>query len=73
MVFAEQNLPAAKPLNQVGRVDKLPAKAYLGKILLYQNKHALALPLFNQVIASRPDITTLDFRDNFDVTKKKWA
>ena len=70
MEYAEKNLPVTKPLNQVGRVDKIAAKAYLGKIYLYQNKYALALPLFNEVIASRPDLTTLDFRDNFDVTKR---
>ena len=70
MEYAEKNLPVTKPLNQVGRVDKIAAKAYLGKIYLYQNKYALALPLFNEVIASRPDLTTLDFRNNFDVTKR---
>lgn len=68
MLFAEQNLPLTYPLGQVGRANKIAAKAYLGKIYLYQNKHALALPLFNEVIASRPDLTTLDFRANFDVT-----
>ncbi len=70
MVYAEQNLPLTKPLGEVGRADKIAAKAYLGKIYLYQNKHSQALPLFNDVIASRPDLTTLDFRDNFDVTKR---
>jgi hypothetical protein len=66
--FAEQHLPVEKPLGQVGRVDKIAAKAYLAKVYLYQNKHSQALPLFNDVIGSRPDLTTLDFRDNFDVT-----
>jgi hypothetical protein len=70
MLFAEQNLPVTKPLNQVGRADKIAAEAYLGKIYLYEKKYDLALPLFNDVIASRPDLTTLDFRDNFDVTKR---
>jgi hypothetical protein len=70
MLYAYQNLPTTKPLNQVGRADKNAAAAYLGKIYLYQQKHAEALPLFTSVIASRPDLATLDFRDNFDVTKK---
>ena len=70
MVYAEQNLPVTKPLNQVGRVDKIAAKAYLGKIYLYQNNYAPALVLFKDVIASRPDLTTLDFRNNFDVSKR---
>lgn len=70
MEYAEKNLPVTKPLNQVGRVDKIAAEAYLGKIYLYQKKYADALPLFNDVIASRPDLTILDFRDNFDVTKR---
>jgi len=68
--FAEANLPLSKPLGQVGRVDKIAAKAYLGKIYLYEKRYSDALPLFNAVIASRPDLTTLDFRDNFDVTKR---
>jgi tetratricopeptide (TPR) repeat protein len=65
--FAEAYLPVDKPLNQAGRVNKKAAKAYLGKIYLYQNKYAEALDLFNEVINSSPDLETLDFRDNFDV------
>src|SRR5690606_10821681 len=38
-VFAEANLPLGKPLGQVGRVDKMAAKAYLGKMYLYQKKY----------------------------------
>ncbi len=70
MLYAEQHLPDSKPLNQVGRPDKIAAKAYLGKIYLYEKKYAAALPLFKDVIASRPDLVTLDFRDNFDPTKE---
>lgn len=70
MLFARTNLPVDKPLGQVGRADKIAADAYLGKIYLYEAKYDLALPLFNEVISSRPDLTALDFRDNFDVTKK---
>ena len=70
MAYAYQNLPTTKPLSQVGRADKIAAAAYLGKIYMYENKLAEALPLFTSVIASRPDLATLDFRDNFDVAKK---
>lgn len=70
MLFAEQNLPLSKPLGDVGRADKIAAEAYLGKIYLYEEKYQDALPLFRDVIASRPDLTTLDYRDNFDVTKR---
>ena len=70
MLYAQQNLPATKHLNQVGRADKHAANAYLGKIYLYQKKYAQALPLFQEVIAAKPDLVTLDFRDNFDVTRK---
>jgi tetratricopeptide (TPR) repeat protein len=70
MLYAQQNLPATKHQNQVGRADKQAANAYLGKIYLYQKKYAQALPLFQEVINSKPDLVTLDFRDNFDVTRK---
>jgi len=48
--FALANLPETQ--DQVGRVNKTAAKALLGKVYLYQNKHAQALTLFNEVIAS---------------------
>ncbi|UYQ91189.1 RagB/SusD family nutrient uptake outer membrane protein [Chitinophaga horti] len=68
--FAIANLTNAKPKNEVGRVDKLAAQAYLGKVYLYQKKYAEALPLFNTVIAAKPVITQVPFTDNFDVTKE---
>lgn len=70
MLFAQQNLPLTKYLNQVGRAEKMAAIAYLGKIYLYEKKYDKALLLFKDVIAAKPDLLTLDFRDNFDVTKK---
>jgi tetratricopeptide (TPR) repeat protein len=70
MLFAQQNLPLTKYLNQVGRAEKMAASAYLGKIYLYEKKYDKALLLFKDVIAAKPDLLTLDFRDNFDVTKK---
>jgi tetratricopeptide (TPR) repeat protein len=68
--YAVANLTATSPKGQVGRVNKIAAQAYLGKVLLYQKKYAEALPLFNDVIASRPNITTLSFTDNFDILKE---
>ncbi|WP_339788105.1 MAG: RagB/SusD family nutrient uptake outer membrane protein [Imperialibacter sp.] len=48
--FAMANLPETQ--GQVGRVNKTAAKALLGKVYIYQNKHAQALTLFNEVISS---------------------
>jgi len=70
LVFAEANLPADKPLSQAGRSDKIAAKAYLGKVYLYQKEYAKALPLFNDVIADKPALETLPFEDNFDIKKE---
>jgi starch-binding outer membrane protein, SusD/RagB family len=50
LTFAYQNLPETQA--QVGRANKWAAAAYLGKALLFQNKHAEALTYFNEVIAS---------------------
>lgn len=63
--FAVANLPTNKPKGDVGRVNKIAAQAYLGKVLLYQNKHAQALPLFETVMASLPDLTGIPFENNF--------
>jgi tetratricopeptide (TPR) repeat protein len=68
--FAAANLSAGKTMDQVGRADKIAAQAYLAKVLLYQKKYAEALPLFTEVIAARPNITTLDYKANFDITRE---
>jgi tetratricopeptide (TPR) repeat protein len=65
--FAVDNLTPTKPLGEVGRVDQIAAKAYLGKLYLYQGKNAEALALFKDVIASRPDLKDIPYLDNFDV------
>src|SRR5699024_7023366 len=65
--FAMDNLKPKSPLGDVGRVNQIAAKAYLGKLYLYQEKYNEALSLFEEVIADRPDLTTLSFLDNFDV------
>lgn len=50
MKFAYENLPETQ--TDVGRVNKWAAAAYLAKIYLFQNKHSLAKPLFDEVIAN---------------------
>jgi hypothetical protein len=67
LTFAVANLPVVNTTGQTVRVSKIAAQAYLGKVLLYQKKYAEALPLFNAVIASRPNIQTLNYKDNFDI------
>ena len=64
--FALENLPVDKINGEVGRMDKNIARAYLGKLYLYQNKYSLALPLFEEVIGGR-DLRTMPFQNNFDV------
>lgn len=68
--FAIDNLPPSWPDKEIGRSTKLAAQAYLGKVYLYQKKYPEALPLFLAVIAAKPDLETMPFTDNFDVTKE---
>ncbi|MFC4209599.1 RagB/SusD family nutrient uptake outer membrane protein [Pedobacter lithocola] len=70
LTFAVANLTTAKPRNQKGRVDKYAAQAYLGKVYLYQKKYTEAYDLLNAVILAKPDLTTLPYSDNFDITKE---
>jgi hypothetical protein len=65
--FAIDNLTPSKPLGEIGRVDQIAAKAYLGKLYLYQGKNAEALALFKDVIASRSDLKDIPYLNNFDV------
>src|SRR5699024_4167908 len=50
--FAVDHLRTTKINGEGGRVDKVAAQAYLGKVLLYQKKYPAALALFNEVIGS---------------------
>lgn len=65
--FAIQNLTDEKPMGDVGRVDRIAAKSYLGKVYLYQKKYAEALTLFNEVIAAKPNLEGLPFLNNFNI------
>jgi tetratricopeptide (TPR) repeat protein len=67
--FAADNLPVSKIKGEAGRMDKNIAKAYLGKLYLYQKKYDLAFPLFKEVITGK-DISNMPFQDNFDVEKE---
>ncbi|MHA7130005.1 RagB/SusD family nutrient uptake outer membrane protein [Algoriphagus namhaensis] len=48
--YAIDNLPPTQP--QVGRVNSWAAKAYMGKVMLYQGKFTQAKALFDDVIAN---------------------
>lgn len=64
--FAVDNLPVEKINGEAGRMDKNGARAYLGKLYLYQNRYDLALELFEEVIGGK-DLRTMPFQNNFDV------
>ncbi len=65
--FAVANLSVDPPLGDKGRVNQIAAKAYLGKVYLYEKKYPEALALFKDVIGSRPALETIPFLDNFNV------
>lgn len=64
--FAVDNLPVEKFNGEAGRMDKNIAKAYLGKLYLYQENYQLALPYFEEVIAGR-DLRSMPFQNNFRI------
>ncbi|WP_270090842.1 RagB/SusD family nutrient uptake outer membrane protein [Sphingobacterium sp. SYP-B4668] len=66
LIFAKDNLPIAKINGEKGRMDQNIAKAYLGKVYLYQKKYPEALVLLKEVIAGK-DIKVMPFQNNFDV------
>lgn len=67
--WAADNLPNEKFKGEAGRMNQKIAKAYLGKLYLYQGKHDQALPLFEEVIGG-VDIRNMPFEDNFDIDKE---
>lgn len=72
--FAFNNLPVTQ--NQVGRVNKWAAGAYLAKTYLYQKKYSEAKTIFDQVISEGQTSNGLKyglsvkFSDNFDAATK---
>jgi len=63
--FAIDNLPDTQ--GDVGRPTSMTAKAFLGKIKLYQSKWAEALTLLNEVINSGTYSLLPEFADNFRI------
>ena len=51
----------------IGRANAWVAKAFLGKVYLYQGKYAEALPLFNDVINNGPYSLNEEFVNNFNL------
>lgn len=61
--FAVDNLPATQ--SEIGRPTSWAAKAFLGKVHLFQNDFASAGTLFEDVIANGPYSLLPEFADNF--------
>lgn len=74
MKFAADNLTPLK--NEIGRVNKWAARAFLAKIYMYEHKYAEALPLLTDVInnGTTPKgekyALNVKFFDNFDASMK---
>lgn len=64
-MFAMDNLPSEQDF--VGKPTSWVARAFLAKTLLYQNKHAEALPLFKSVVESGPYSLLDEYNDNFSL------
>ncbi|MFT4024261.1 MAG: RagB/SusD family nutrient uptake outer membrane protein [Flavihumibacter sp.] len=71
--FAVSNLPEAKYKSEKGRVNKIIAQAYLGKVLLYQKKYTEALDQFKTVINAYPDLVSIPFQNNFQTETESGA
>lgn len=65
MQFAIDNLPETQA--QVGRANKWAAKAYMGKVLLYQAKWAGAATILQDVINNGPYDLNPEYVDNFKI------
>ncbi len=76
MKFAADNLPATQPA--IGRANSWAAKAFLGKIYLYERKFSTAKPFFDEVIASGvtaggKKYDLVPFQNNFNAETKNSA
>nr|MBC7613184.1 RagB/SusD family nutrient uptake outer membrane protein [Pseudopedobacter sp.] len=76
MKFAADNLPATQPA--IGRANSWAAKAFLGKIYLYERKFSAAKPLFDEVIANGvtaggKKYDLVPFQNNFNAETKNSA
>ena len=61
--FAIANLPPTQ--TQSGRANQWSAKAYLGKVYLYQRKYAEAATILQDVVNNGPYALLKEFTDNF--------
>ncbi|PCE62570.1 RagB/SusD family nutrient uptake outer membrane protein [Sediminicola luteus] len=61
--FAIDNLPASQ--DSPGRPTSWAAKAYMGKVALYQGKHDAAFGFFKDVIDNGPYALIAEYGDNF--------
>lgn len=66
--WAIDNLPVTQ--EQVARANKWAAKAYMGKVLLYQKKYAAAATALQDVINNGPYGLHEEFVDNFNLKGK---
>jgi hypothetical protein len=71
--FAADNLPNTQP--QKGRANKWAALAYLGKVLMFEDKYATAKPILENVIqngitAQGVKYSLVNFEDNFNAQTK---
>ncbi len=67
--YAVDNLPDLAA-TEVGRANVWAAKAYLGKVLLYQHKYGEALIILKDVIDNGPYVLSANFKDNFTFAGK---
>lgn len=67
---AVADLDNTNSTGQVGRMNKVIAQSYLGKLFLYQKKYDSALALFKTVISAKPDLVGMPFEDNFSIATK---
>jgi len=63
--FAIDNLPETQA--ERGRANQWSAKAYLGKVYLYQDKFSEAASLFQDVINNGPYALNPEYVDNFNI------
>lgn len=61
--FAIDNLPLKQ--TESGRANKWSAKAYLGKVLLYEKKYAESAAMLQDVVNNGPYALLKEFNDNF--------
>ncbi|WP_062060312.1 RagB/SusD family nutrient uptake outer membrane protein [Aquimarina longa] len=67
LIFAIANLPSKQ--NDLGRPNSWTAKAYLAKAHMFQNDHAAAKPILDDIINNGPYSLVSIYHDNFNGDK----